>query len=418
MFHQLFEHPYALTRHQTGPLVEERLRYLDHLAKQGAAQKTLRGTAAFLFVVADYLRLADRPGEVLTTAEIQEKAILWADRPPKPAQGNQRISSRGRFLRHATHWLQFLGRLQQSVPPSCPYAELISDFAEHLRRDRELSPLTIDYRCWAIRDFLRQLGTPPQALREIAITQIDVALMEKVTRCAFARVSVQTYANALRSFFRYAEARGWCRAGLAGAIRAPRVFPQESLPAGPSWEQVRHLIAASEGDRPTAIRDRALLMLLAIYGLRAGEVVRLRLEDFDWERELLAVSRPKTQVAQTYPLCRPVGDAVLRYLHKVRPRSVYREVFLTLRAPVQPLHRSALTSLVSRRLHVLGVTLPHYGPHSLRHACATHLLEQGLSLKAIGDHLGHQHPDSTRIYAKVDLAGLRQVADLDLGGLS
>jgi site-specific recombinase XerD len=222
----------------------------------------------------------------------------------------------------------------------------------------------------------------------------------------------------LRSFFRYAEARGWCRAGLAGAIRAPRVFPQESLPAGPSWEQVRHLIAASEGDRPTAIRDRALLMLLAIYGLRAGEVVRLRLEDFDWERELLAVSRPKTQLAQTYPLCRPVGDAVLRYLHEVRPRSVCREVFLTLRAPVQPLHRSALTSLVSRRLHVLGVTLPHYGPHSLRHACATHLLEQGLSLKAIGDHLGHQHPDSTRIYAKVDLAGLRQVADLDLGGLS
>ena len=73
--------------------------------------------------------------------------------------------------------------------------------------------------------------------------------------------------------------------------------------------------------------------------------------------------------------------------------------------------------MVCPRLQALGVSLPHYGPHALRHACATHLLAQGLSLKEIGDYLGHQHHDSTRIYTKVDLAGLRQVADFDLGGL-
>ena len=73
--------------------------------------------------------------------------------------------------------------------------------------------------------------------------------------------------------------------------------------------------------------------------------------------------------------------------------------------------------MVSQRLHALGLSLPHYGPHILRHACATHLLEQGLSLKEIGDHLGHQNADATRLYAKVDLVGLRQVGDFDLGGL-
>src|SRR5205807_5227659 len=108
-------------------------------------------------------------------------------------------------------------------------------------------------------------------------------------------------------------------------------------------------------------------------------------------------------------------DAILRYLKEVRRRSAHREVFLALLAPTRPLGN--LWAVVGPRLRQLGVSLPHHGPHALRHACATHLLAQGLSLKEIGDHLGHQDPDTTRIYAKVDLVGLRQVADFDLGGL-
>ena len=158
-------------------------------------------------------------------------------------------------------------------------------------------------------------------------------------------------------------------------------------------------------------------MLLAVYGLRAGEVTALCLKDFDWEREILIVPHSKSQRPRTYPLCRPVGDAVLRYLREVRPRSDRREVFLTLVPPFRPLVASSLGRAVYRRLHALGLTLPRYGSHALRHACATHLLAQGLSLKEIGDHLGHQSPDSTRIYAKVDLAALRTVADFNLEDL-
>jgi integrase/recombinase XerD len=158
-------------------------------------------------------------------------------------------------------------------------------------------------------------------------------------------------------------------------------------------------------------------MLLAVYGLRSSEVVGLRLEDFDWGHETLTIAPCKRQKPRIYPLCRPVGDAVLRYLREARPRSARREVFLTLRAPFRPLPWRGLGQVVQRRLHALNVPLPHYGPHALRHACATHLLEQGLSLKEIGDHLGHQSPEATRIYAKVDLAGLRAVADFELEGL-
>src|SRR5690606_16134420 len=117
-----------------------------------------------------------------------------------------------------------------------------------------------------------------------------------------------------------------------------------------------------------------------------------------------------------YPLVNTVGNAVLRYLREVRAQSSHREVFLTLLHPIRPLHDS-VSHAVRLRLRSLNVVLQHYGPHSLRHACATHMLAQGMTLKAIGDQLGHLNTETTRIYAKVDLTGLRQVAAFDLGEL-
>jgi integrase/recombinase XerD len=129
------------------------------------------------------------------------------------------------------------------------------------------------------------------------------------------------------------------------------------------------------------------------------------------------VTRPKSRRRQAYPLSYTVGEAILRYLREVRPRAPYREVFLTLKAPFGPLSSGVLYDVVSDRLRPLTLPLSHYGPHTLRHACATHLLAEGFSMQEIGDHLGHRKVDTTRVYAKVDLAGLRQVANFDLGEL-
>jgi integrase len=158
-------------------------------------------------------------------------------------------------------------------------------------------------------------------------------------------------------------------------------------------------------------------MLLATYGFRSGEVSGLCLEDGNWESEIVAVSRPKRRRAQEYPLVIEVGEAILRYLQQVRPRSTRREIFLTLKAPFRRLSQGALYHLVRTRLDALGIHVPRRGPHSLRHACAGRLVAEGFSLKEIGDHLGHRSAEATRIYAKVDLVGLREVADFDLGGL-
>lgn len=421
MFEQLFERPKALAWHHRGPLVEERRAYLAHLhSDQGMARSYLRLVARYLIAVAESLRLDQRPDELISTAEIQERATLWANlrkqhQSRRQHAGQRSSAARLRFIRFATSWLRFLGRLQMPTKPSTPYDEWIAAFSDHLQRDKGLSDKTVSAHCLYARDFLQRLASTPENCSRLTPPQIEAALVQKLTAASYARSTMRHYGEALRAFFRYAQMQQWCPAGLAEGILLPRISQQEQLPKGPSWQVVQQVIAYVGGDHPKDIRARALLLLLATYGLRAGEVVRLRLQDFDWENEILVVTRPKCGRSQTFPLCCTVGQAVLRYLKEARPRSSHRQVFLLSRAPYRPLTRGALTRLICRRFAALGNGIPAYGPHALRHACATHLLECGLSLKEIGDHLGHQHPDSTRFYAKVDVAQLRRVADIDLG---
>jgi integrase/recombinase XerD len=417
MFERLFQRPFALNRHLNGPLAEERRRFLCHRADQGIGLTGLRVLAHYLLACTHYLRLDDRPGEAIPHAEVEEQATLWANRPSHSRNTQPPRSSRGEFLRHACAWLRFLGRLQPPATPRSPFAHQIATFADFLLRDKGLSSRKVRGRCDLVRRFLDRLAAKHISLHDMTLSQIDQALVEQLTDGGYARVTIQGLACDLRSFFSYAESNGWCRVGLAAGIKGPRIYSQDSIPAGPSWDDVLKLLAQTGGDRAVDIRDRALLMLLAYYGLRAGEVRRLRLQDFDWQNERLRVTRGKTLSVQTYPLARQVGDAVLRYLKQARPRSIHREVFLTIRPPFRPLGDGAVGAVASRRWLALGISLPHYGSHILRHACATHLLEEGLSLKEIGDHLGHRNPDTTRIYAKVNLAALRQVAEFDLGGL-
>jgi site-specific recombinase XerD len=411
VFEQLFQNPRVLARQQAGPLAEERRRYLAYWAEQQMAASRLQNIARSILAITEALRLADRPGELISRAEIVDEA----NRRARERQKRRLLTFR--FTAEAVRWLKFLGRLQVSVPVPSVYAEQVAEFADYLVQERGLSPRTVAYDCRTTHEFLAPIEKAGLHLKKLTVAQVDELLAKKVREEGYARVTIQRWASTLRRFFRFAEGRGWCRPGLAAAIMAPRVFTQEGLPIGPSWEDVKRLLAAAEGDRPVDIRDRALLMLLAVYGLRAGEVAALCLRDFDWERELLSVPHNKSQRPRTYPLCHPVGDAVLRYLRQVRPRSNRQEVFLTRLVPIRPLRANTVTTVVKRRLHALGLQLPHYGAHMLRHACATHLLAQGLSLKEIGDHLGHVSPDTTRIYAKVDLAALRTVGDFSLEGL-
>ena len=206
--------------------------------------------------------------------------------------------------------------------------------------------------------------------------------------------------------------------GLAETIESPRIYSMAGLPEGPSWEQVRRLIASLNTERPSHIRDRAIILLLAVYGLRIGEVCALTLDDLDWTNEKIRVRRLKNRRIQEFPLTTEVGNAILKYLRTVRPRCSSRFVFLSLHKPHRRMMTHGTSSSIAFHIRALGCQLPHYGPHSLRHACATHLLDEGFSLKEIGDHLGHRSPRSAQIYAKVERKKLGQVAGVKLSSLT
>jgi site-specific recombinase XerD len=408
MFETMFKYSAVIERHRGAGMLEERSRFLEQRAADGLARLSIRMTAQYLLVVMEYLRLPTRPNEVIGAVEIEQAAIRWSQR--KTTRNRQ---SRQKFVGHATRWLTFLGRWKP-VPPTHCFVDHLNAYSDYMRTERGLSPATVSNRCWTVEDFLPKLKMP---LARLTISHIDATIASRFSSKTYARISVYDYVGVLRDFFRFAEQHGWCQPGLAAALRGPRIFPQEGLPQGPTWEVVQRLIAECDGDKPVNVRNKAILLLLSVYGLRAGEIVRLRLDDLDWNEDRMTVQRSKNHRKQTYPLCRTVGIAISRYLREVRPPTTYRELFLTMLPRFRPLSRVALSAVVYRKLKALNVSLSHYGPHALRHACATHLLAEGLSFKEIGDLLGHRLPETTAIYAKVDISGLREVADFDLGGV-
>lgn len=414
MFNQFFQLPETIRHLLTAPLLEERLRYLTYRAKQGTTQRVLRKFLTYQLVIVEYLHLK-RNNHIYTSKEIENSAKRWASRQKRRLKDVSCSSCKSNFIREAKHWLQFLGRLE--IPKQPPIPSQIAEFLDYMRKERNLSEATIHTRCQRLQHFFSQIKEEPgQFLAHLTPAQLDVIQIKKIRKRIYSRYTISNDINALRAFLRYAECRGWCQPEIANSIQAPRIYKHESLPSSPTWQDVQRLLKATEGDRHSDIRVRAIILLLAVYGLRSGEVCHLRLDDFDWEQDLFRLKRSKLGPIQQFPLVQTVKQALIRYIKEVRPQhSAYREIFLTRCAPFHPLKN--VSKIVSLRWQPLKVSIKHYGAHSLRHACATRLINQGVPLKTIADQLGHCNLDTTRIYAKVDLSRLREVANFNLRGV-
>lgn len=414
MFETLFTNQLNLDRHRAAPCPETREAFLVHCAEQGYPHASLKKIAWILLVFSQSIDLC-RPG-LITAKEIEyavKHRIRYARRPEGETASRR---SQLIFIHTATAWLRFCGYvIEKERATGSIFDEYIDKFKKFMRDERGLSSVTITFNCEKVTNFVRFVGPDKSSLNDISIHDVDAYLAHQGNH-GWSRRSLHTLANALRSFFHYAETQYWVK-GVAAAIDAPRVYAQETLPLGPTWEEVTQLIDSFSSDGTADLRARAIVLLLAVYGLRRGEVAELRLEDVDWVGEILHVTRPKQRCTQQYPLDQTVGDAILRYIKEARPKCTYRQLFLTLDAPIRPLLPRAISHIIRSRLKNLGIDVPKKGAHCLRHACARHLLESGFSLKQIGDQLGHRTSSATRQYVKVDLDGLRQVAELDLGDL-
>jgi site-specific recombinase XerD len=348
--------------------------------------------------------------------EIETAARCWTRKQRANPLAHSYKASASYFIYVAKKWLRFAGVLKQPAIPRMRFATEIDDFAKWMTEERGMSALTVRSHGRKISLFLKWFSERHRSFTAVRLSDVDDFLIFKGAN-GWSRKSACGYANSLRAFFSYAEQRGWCKPGVAAGIISPRLYAHEGLPEGPRWKQVQQLLKGVKGNSTAALRARAVLLLLTVYGLRSGEISRLLLSDFDWQLETFTVNHSKRGGVQRYPLQREVGDAILEYIRKARPQTSCRNLFLTLNPPYRSIGQSSIWRITSLRIDAAGIQCRRRGPHCLRHACATHLLEQGASLKEIGDLLGHRDSNSTRIYAKVHLKQLRRVADFDLGGL-
>lgn len=413
MYETLFKRPTILARYREGPLSEAREKYIEQCAARGYSLSMLKKIAWVLLAVAHGINI-DRGA--VTVRDIQQAVDGRTRFKRMPEHAQDSSSYRQLFVGIATKWLQSLGYLVSFQEDEYPFSAQVDIFAHYLLEERGLSPVTVSTRCERLAWFFKSLNPPRDSLHAISVNDIDT-FIETKGKQGWKRSSLASLTSSLRSFFRYAEGQAWCSKGIAAIIESPRLYVREGLPKGPSWEIVQQLLDNTRSDYPADIRAHAILILLAVYGLRRGEVASLTLDDIDWVGEQLTVRRPKQRHTQCYPLLPAFAEAIVRYLRDVRPDCQHRALFLTLSAPIRPLSAASITPIVNQRLRTQGVSSAPRGPHCLRHACAEHLLASGFSLKQIGDHLGHQTVNSTLYYTKVDLPGLRQVADLDLGEL-
>lgn len=404
----------VLEKYSHLPMAEERRRFLAYKLEAGSSWSTLRQTAIYMAAAVNRLNLTAETK--LSPEQIERAAQEWANRRPRATNlaHPERVARRFRFI--VGTWFSFMDRLDLPEPRPDSHSALLAEFARFLKEARGLAPATIEGQCASARGFLQS-----HALDQIENHQTGMkAIQDHVTALqarGYSRASMAGHIYRLRSFFRYAERKGKIPAGLWHGLTPPRIYSDERLPLASRWDDVQLLLKDADTDKAIDIRDRAILLLLSIYGLRSAEVRSLSIQDIDWDNKVLRVPRPKQRTQAAFPLADTVGVAIRRYMDRVRPQSKDVRLFLRMEAPFAGLTAGALSSLIRTRIKALGIVVTRFGAHGLRHACAVRLLDQGLSFKAIGDHLGHRSTDATRIYAKIDLIGLRQVADFDFGGL-
>lgn len=407
MFETIFNTRFAVARHRDGPLATERNRYLQHCFDQGGTRESLRLRARSILWVAEHMA----PNDFGRVDASRLCEIVYGS----GSSGTCAPSTAITLVSFARPWFKYLGWWPQ-IEESVPFAPALEHFVAWMRDERGLTPCTINQWRYRTSKFLHWCSNTGRDLATLQPQDIDAYFVTYGAQ-RWSRISAGNIAKMLRVFFRHIASIGACSTTLAASIEGNRQYTLESLPYALSWDDVKRVIATTSGDTERDIRDRAILLLLAVYGLRRGEVASLRFDQIDQVSGLLHIWRLKRRQPQVYPLVSSVAEALRRYIENARPNVPYAEVFIRTQAPRLPILATGIYSIVSRRLRALGIQAAHLGPHALRHSCAAKLLADGLTLKEIGDHLGHRSTSVTMTYTKVDLASLRQVGDFDLGGL-
>jgi site-specific recombinase XerD len=405
MTNQFFKHPKTLQRLHEGPLGAHIDAYAALLHEQGYGWQ---GGRRQIRLVADLGSWLTRHN--LTVSDLSPQYVQAYLRYRRRHLRPHPIDSSA--LKRLLHLLREKGVVAQDPPvsdPDDPLQRVEEGFGRHLLQERGLALATVVY----YRSFTRQFLLDRFGTGRIRFARLGAAdITNFVLRHArdFSPGRAKLMVTALRSFLRYLWLQGEITSDLAACVPGVPRWRLSSLPKSLPPGQVRRVLDHCDRRTATGRRDYAILLLLARLGLRAGEVVTLTLDDIDWERGRLTLHSKGGRWTEM-PLPADVGEALVSYLQQGRPRCASRRVFIRQCPPRVGFANSvAICTIVKDALARAGVDSPRKGAHLFRHGLATAMLRQGASLAEVGELLRHRHPNTTTIYAKVDLIALRSLA--------
>ena len=305
------------------------------------------------------------------------------------------------YARGTGIWTKRLSEETVAEPPA-----LLTAFGHWMRQLRGTCDATLYNYGLRIRELLNAVGEDPRRFNAHNLRQF---VLDTSQRCGWA--AAKSCTTAVRMFLRFLIADGKCAAGLEGSIPVLAHWRLSSLPRYLQSDEVELVIASCDPLTAVGKRDRAILLLLARLGLRAGDLVQLRLGDIDWKEAGISVAG-KGRRQTMMPLTQEIGDAIASYIKDGRPQTAVDALFIRSRAPFRALaNHAAISVIAARAMRRAGVVCPSRGAaHVLRHSVASSMLRQGASLQEIAGVLRHRSTATTEIYAKVDVVNLRQIA--------
>ena len=404
MINQLFTFSSTIERLRQGPLNEHLDAYAAGVAEQGYSHDSIRQQ---IVVIADFSRwLKQKNIDVhALDGKVVGRFLRLRRRQQRVRRGDPKA------LQRLLTMLRQIGVVKPHQPLVADNAQarVVDEFRRYLLQERGLSPSTLLNYVPVVEQFLSErFHNKAPNFAMLRAPHVTGFVMRHAHQLSPVRAGLMV--TALRSFFRYLRHRGAIATDLAGCVPTVPNWSLSTFPRFLPAATVERILECCDQTTSVGRRNHAILLLLARLGVRAGEVVGLNLDDIDWSTGQIAI-RGKGGKSAQLPLAADVGAALAAYLRHDRPQSATRRVFLRHRAPLVGFgNSSTISSLVRRALQHAGVESAHTGAHVLRHSLATSLLRQGGSLDEIGELLRHQSPNTTAIYAKVDVTALHTLA--------
>lgn len=321
------------------------------------------------------------------------------------------LSCKGAYrLCHAAvnHFLTVLREMGLTPPVHrsiLPEDEVLQTFQEHLMKVCGIVETSASLYTRHLRLFLQGIYKGEEFdFHAVKVSDVEAFVVRIATRCK--PKTVKSYCSSLRAFFRFLRFTGQIEHQLENAVPTVPNWSLSSIPKYITEAQVTAFLSSFDVNTTVSLRNRAMAFLMAMAGLRVGEVANLKIEDIDWRKSSIRVQNTKSRRIDNIPLASKAGEALSAYL-KIRPQIEKRHIFVTLATPTgRPLTSDAVRAAMRRAFIRCFPDEPVRGTHVLRHSLATGMLAKGATFKEIADILRHRNIETTAIYAKVDLKGL------------